>query len=468
MHTALTRLRLPALLAALALTASACWVSYGFNGDNTRNAVWESQISSTTAADLNEVWRHDGVDGVTSTPAVYLGSVYFGAWDGTVRSVNAATGAQNWSTQLTSGSGAGVMVDASPTVYGDQVFTGDGEGGFHALDRTTGAVDWSVQLDSHPQTRIFGSPVVVEGRVIVGVASYELAIPKPDYTFRGAVVALDPASGAELWRTYMTDDDAESGAGVSVWSTAAVDTDRQMIYIGTGNTYEEPAAPRSDALVALDYTTGDIVWLRQFTEGDVYTIFGSPPQGPDADIGAAPNLFVIDGQDVVGVGDKAGVYAALDRDTGDTVWARQLTAGSHLGGVMMTAAYDADAGSDGVIYVSSNVMVNVGDYTDAANSSQTFALDASDGSIIWEVTVPASSFGALTLANGVLFQPTTPGTLYALDTADGSVLWSEDLGAELGGGVSVFNGTVFAPYGFWFFGSPANPLGGVVAFQPDS
>ena len=468
MSLRLARLRLPALTAVLALVASACWVGYGFNHLNTRNSVWEEEISPQTAADLAEVWRHDDVDGVTSTPAVYGGSVFFGAWDGTLRSVDAATGSLNWSTQLTSGSGAGVMVDASPAVRGDRVFVGDAQGWFHAVDRETGAIDWSVQLDTHPQTRIFGSPVAVGDRIIVGVASYELAIPKSDYTFRGAVVALDAATGAELWRTYMTDDDAESGAGVSVWSTAAVDTARQLMFIGTGNTYEEPAAPRSDALVAIDYTTGEIVWLRQFTEGDVYTIFGTPPQGPDADIGAAPNLFRIGDRDVVGVGDKAGVYAVLDRETGDTVWARELTAGSHLGGVMMTAAYDAHVGTDGVVYVSSNVMVDAYDYTNAANTSQTFALDATDGSIIWEVTIPASSFGALTLANGVLFQPTTPGTLYALDTADGTELWSQDLGADLGGGVSVVGGTVYAPYGFWFFGSPANPAGGLIAFEPDS
>lgn len=453
-------------LAALALLTSACWVGYGFDRSNSRHNANETVISPTTAVDLVEAWRHDGTDGVTSTPTVFAGSVVFGAWDGTLRSVDASTGALQWSTPLTSGSGAGVMVDASPVIGDDRVYIGDGEGWFHAVDRVDGSIVWSVELDDHPQTRIFGSPVVVAGRVIVGVASYELAIPKSDYTFRGAVVALDPATGDELWRTHTTDDDAVGGAGVSVWSTAAVDTDRQMIYIGTGNTYEEPAAPRSDALMAIDYTNGEIVWLRQFTEGDVYTIFGSPPQGPDADIGAAPNLFTIGDRDVVGVGDKAGVYAALDRDTGETVWARELTEGSHLGGVMMTAAVDATAGNDGVIYVSSNVMVDAYDYTASGNTSRTFALDATDGSVLWEVTIPASSFGALTLANGVLFQPTTPGTLYALDATDGSVLWSEDLGAELGGGVSVTNGTVYAPYGFWFFGSPPNPAGGVVAFRP--
>ena len=460
MATLRRRVQSGTALLTLAMIASGCWLGYGFADTNTRSNTFETTISAANVDDLVEVWTYDDVDGVTSTPAVVDDWVYFGSWDGYLRAVDLDDGALRWETQLTSGGGAGVMVDASPRVHGDQVFVGDGQGWFHALNRLTGGVNWSVELDSHPQTRLFGSPVVVEDMVIIGVASYELAIPKPDYTFRGSVVALDLATGAEQWRTYTTTNDATAGAGVSVWSTAAVDISRHLLYIGTGNTYEEPAAPMSDSLLAIDYRTGAIEWLRQFTEGDVYTIFGTPPQGPDADIGAAPNLFTIGGRDVVGVGDKAGVYAVLDRDTGDTVWARQLTAGSHLGGVMMTAVY-----VDGVVYVSSNVMVNTSDYTDAANSSQTFALDATDGSIIWQTTVAASSFGALSEANGVLYQPTTPGVLYALDTTDGSVLWSVDQGADLGGGVSISDGTVLAPYGFWFFGAPANPSGGLRAYR---
>ena len=40
------------------------------------------------------------------------------------------------------------------------------------------------------------------------------------------------------------------------------------------------------------------------------------------------------------MGDKAGVYAVLDRDTGATVWARQFPTGSHLGGIMTTASHN--------------------------------------------------------------------------------------------------------------------------------
>ena len=63
------------------------------------------------------------------------------------------------------------------------------------------------------------------------------------------------------------------------------------------------------------------------------------------------------------------------------------------------------------------------------------------------------------------FRPVVDGTVYAIDITDGSIDWSEDLGADLGGGVSITDGTVLAPYGFWFFGQPPNPRGGLIAFR---
>src|SRR4029453_13561902 len=89
----------------------------------------------------------------------------------------------------------------------------------------------------------------------------------------------------------------------------------------------------------------------------------------------------------VGVGDKAGVYAAFDRTTGETVWARQLADGSALGGVMVTAAY-----GKGVVYVTCNVMA--GEYpanpTDPRHRSVTYALDAATGRIRWQGEIPGA------------------------------------------------------------------------------
>ena len=451
------RIRRLALVSVIAVVTSACWTSYGANYSNTRVA-FESTITPQNAGTLTELWRVSGTVGNTSTPAVAGNTVYFGAWDGRLRAVSAIDGSPIWTRQLT-----GSIVDNSPLLYGNRVYVGDATGNLHAVNQQTGAPLWTRELDPHTNTRIFSSPVGVEDLVIVGVASVELAIPKPDYTFRGSIVALDAATGAVRWRVYTTTNDAQAGAGVSVWSSAAIDEARTTLYIGTGNTYEAPAAPRSDALMAIDYRTGAVRWIRQFTEGDVYTIFGTPPQGPDADIGGAPNLFRIGSRDVVGVGDKAGVYAALDRDTGQTIWARELPTGSHLGGIMTTAAYHANT-----LYLASNEWVDLINFDNPGNTSAAFALNASTGAIRWQRDLPSPTFGALTFANGVVFQPTISGTVYALDAATGAILWSEEPGADLGSGVSVANGRVFVPYGFWFFAAPPNPAGGLVAYAlPD-
>ncbi len=446
----------------LVLMAAACnWTSYGYDLNNSRTAP-ETKITVANASTLVPKWRIDGLKGVTSTPATANGLVYFGSWDGKLHAVNAKTGATSWETQLTTGGGFGPMIDDSPAIANGVVYVGDGQGKLHAVDALTGVQRWVVTLDAHPNARIFSSPVLVDGHLLIGVGSYELVFEKATYTFRGSVVSIDPATGAEQWRIYTTENDGvTSGAGASVWSTAAVDTTRHLAYIGVGQSYTEPAGPLTDSLLAIDYQTGTISWHRQFTADDVYRVFKKPVNGPDSDLGAAPNLFTINGQDVVGVGDKSGVYAVLDRVTGATVWARQLTAGSHLGGVMLTAAV-----SNGTIYVSSNSMPDPIDYAHPSGTSTTFALDAVTGAIKWQTAVPQASFGALTLANGVLYQPTIPGTFYAFNATTGAIITTltPQAGAQLGGGVTVDDGLVFAPYGFWFFLAETDQVGGIVAY----
>jgi polyvinyl alcohol dehydrogenase (cytochrome) len=296
--------------------------------------------------------------------------------------------------------------------------------------------------------------------VIIGVSSGELGNTDPDYDywFRGSIVALDRTTGDERWRVYVAeledpDTGVVSGAGVSVWSTAAIDVDRQMMFIGTGQAYEEPAGPRSDSVVAIDYTNGEVTWVRQFTPNDVYTLFMPPPQGPDADIGAAPNLFRADGRDVVGVGDKAGVYAVLDRDTGEEVWATHLGTGSHLGGVMTAAAY-----AEGRIFLAQNAFprgfdtedVFIPDFNDPENTSDVIALDAGNGEEIWRVRVESPSIGGFQYANGVVYAAHTLGKLRAFDAETGDVLWTDQVGFSQASGTTVSNGRLFVTHGFQF------------------
>lgn len=435
------------------------WPSYGRDDDNSRANLAETEITTATVANLGVAWEVP-LPGCTSTPAVVDGVVFFGDWDGNVHAVNASDGGNRWTNDISMSA-----VDPSVLVAEGRVFVGDGAGKFYALDQASGDVLWSEQLDDHPATHIYSSAVHVDGMVIVGVASIELVGIKDDYTFRGSLVALDAESGDEMWRVYMTEDDATSGAGVSVWSSPALDRERQWVFVGTGQTYEAPASPRADAIVAVDYTNGDVKWVRQFTEDDVYTIFQMAPQGPDADVGAAPNLFTVGESDFVGVGDKAGVFSVLDRDSGETVWAQQVTPGSHLGGVMNSAAY-----ANGVIYVTSNEfasesLATVLDDPVPEDTHTTVAYDAATGDELWRVTQPFPSVGGLTFAGGVVYHGSVDGTIHGLDAESGDELWSHQVSDSMASGSSIVDGTLFVSHGFRFFTGSGELEGGVTAFR---
>jgi polyvinyl alcohol dehydrogenase (cytochrome) len=239
-----------------ALTLSGClWPSFGHDLANTRHQDVERQIGRKTVNQLHEAWRVDGLAGVTGTPAIWGGTAYVGTWTGSAMAIDVADGSVVWERQLMDGPGAR-MIDDSPLVTADRVYLGDARGRLHALDRATGAVVWSQRLDAHPLTRIFSSPVLVDGLLVIGVASVELALPISDFAFRGSVVGLDAATGAERWR--LPTSTGADGAGVSVWSSAAIDRERGLAYIGTGQSYEQPAGPRSDSLLAIRYATGEL------------------------------------------------------------------------------------------------------------------------------------------------------------------------------------------------------------------
>jgi polyvinyl alcohol dehydrogenase (cytochrome) len=231
------------------------------------------------------------------------------------------------------------------------------------------------------------------------------------------------------------------------------------VFVGTGQAYEAPAGPLSDSVIALSLDDGSLVWSHQFTAGDVRSFSGTEGDGPDADVGAGPNLFTVGDRDLVGAGDKAGRYKALDRETGEEVWSTDLTPGGVLGGVEATAAV-----ADGVVYVGSNV----GDEASGAptGTASLFALDAETGEILWEREVEGSIFGSPTVANGVVYQGTQLRVMYGFDAETGDELWRFDAPGDVGGGPAVVDGVVYWGFGFYIVDRPDDPVGGLLAFTP--
>jgi polyvinyl alcohol dehydrogenase (cytochrome) len=362
-----------------------------------------------------------------------------------------------------------------------------------ALDQNSGAVVWRTTLDTNPFAVITSSPVLEDGRLYVGVSSGEEAasVIASGYvccTFRGSVAALDVTTGKVLWQTHMIDDATYrngdgtlSGfAGVAVWSSPTLDRNRKLLYVSTGNNYAaSPAvvdggAPLPDgdhveSIVALDLATGAIRWSQRMTTGDVWN-FGNA-SGPDWDFGGSPNMFQvsIDGgvHDVIGAGQKSGVYWAVDADTHAVLWKTQVGPGGHLGGIHWGTATDGAR-----VYVGVNnqmgIKYKLGGAGDQAGKETTVgswaALDSATGATLWQVANPAmtaplngaSVNGPLSVVNGVVFGGSmdNDGMMYAFDATSGKVLWSFKSGGSVYGGAAIVDGVVY-----WGSGYPSSRLG---------
>ena len=87
-----------------------------------------------------------------------------------------------------------------------RVFFGDVRANAYAVNATTGALVWKTKVEDHPAARITGAPTLYSGVLYVPVSSIEeVTGSRPSYqccTFRGSVVALDTATGRQIWKAY--------------------------------------------------------------------------------------------------------------------------------------------------------------------------------------------------------------------------------------------------------------------------
>jgi polyvinyl alcohol dehydrogenase (cytochrome) len=301
-------------------------------------------------------------------------------------------------------------------------------------------------------------------------ASYECC------TFRGSVVALDAATGQQIWKAYAiaeaphpTNKNAvgtqlHGPSGASVWSSPTIDVQRQALYVATGNSYSNPPADTSDAILAFDLKTGRMLWHRQATPKDSFVVacYGADKtncpedHGPDHDFGQSPILVTLrDGKRVLVIGQKSGVVHAFDPDReGEALWETRIGKGGPLGGSEWGSAADQDR-----IYVANSDVRFLRDGTrrlDPAAGGGLFALNLSDGKITMQVPPvpcgdrdqcsPALS-AAVTIIPGVAFSGGVSGYLRAYATDDARLLWEFDTARDYAtvNGVSGHGGAIDGP-----------------------
>lgn len=484
----------------------ALWTSAGQDRSNARHQAAESRISPATVGRLAPKWVFSTGGDVSATPAVDAEKVYVPDWAGNLYAIDRKTGAQVWRKNISDATGIpGDKARATPAVADGKVVVGTqgpfgGGGRLLAYDKDTGALLWMTLLDTHPAAIVTQSATIHDGRVYVGVASLEEALAGviPGYSccsFRGSMLAVDLNTGAVLWRTYM----APAGySGNAIWGSApAVDVKRNQVYVATGNNYSVPpdvltcvanagddaaaiqaclpADNHFDAIVALDARTGAIKWVTRALPFDAWTtscipFFGDgsncpQPAGPDYDFGQAPALFRTvgnPGRELVGAGQKSGIYWALDPDTGQVVWRSQAGPGGLAGGLQWGSAVD------GRRVYTANANADQKSWTLPSGATTTAGvwsgLDAATGQVLWQTTPPngGGSSGPVTTANGVVFGCSLDpnGYMYAMDAATGAVLWSFRSGGSCLSGAAISRGEVFwgSGYSNFGFGTPNNQL----------
>jgi outer membrane protein assembly factor BamB len=251
------------------------WTKYRRDLSNTGRSG-ETGLSSANVSLLKKKWSFTTPGGqVSATPAVAsingTRMVFVGSWNGTFYALNATTGAEVWTftidTVPATGSCATTPIDctriaSSAAVANGDVYFGAGNGYVYGLDAATGSKIWGTQLGDPTQgVEIWTSPAVYNGVVYVAAASHndEPCVP-------GKVVALNASTGAIAWTFDATD---PTVPGVGIWSSPAIDTSVSpaIVYIGTGNPGNScvPAATGTpsfsypDGILGLNASTGALI-----------------------------------------------------------------------------------------------------------------------------------------------------------------------------------------------------------------
>jgi len=439
-----------------------------------------------------------------SQPTVVGGRVFVGSEGRRVYSLNAETGCVYWSFAADAGVRAAITIGSLNNATSYAAYVADLSANVYALDATTGKLLWKVRVDQHPAARVTGAPRLYSGTLYVPVASLEEASGSlAEYeccTFRGSVVALDAATGKQIWKTYTIPEQPRAvgknkkgvrqlgPSGVGVWSSPTIDADHKALYIATGDNYSSPTTKTSDAIIAFDLQSGRMLWARQLLQSDAWNIACLQPDttncpanaGPDFDFGSSPILVNLpNGRRALLAGQKSGMVHAVDPDReGEILWQVRAGRGGVVGGIEWGPAVD-----DKNIYVAVSDAQLLPAGVSPKGGGGLLALQLADGKQVWRIEPPPcpedrkgcspGQSAAVTVIPGVVFSGSLDGHLRAYSTADGQVVWDFDTAREFttvngvagrggainGPGATVVGGMLFVNSGYGFLGQmPGNVL----------
>jgi len=488
----------------------------GWGSDLANSRFQPAALAGIAAADVPKLrlkWAFGFPGDIVAyaQPAVAGGRIFVGSAGRRVYSLSASTGCIYWTLEAEAPVRTAISIGRLGTR--SAIYFGDLHANAYAVDAVNGNLIWKTRVEEHSEARITGAPVLHGNRLYVPVASFEeVSAADPAYEccrFRGSVVSVDAVTGKIVWQTYTIPEAPRpmrknkigtqlwGPSGVAVWSAPTIDLKRNTLYIATGDSYSDPAAPTADAILALDLESGKILWTRQMTAGDAFNLAcpgadkTNCPEanGPDYDFGSSPILVELaGGRRILIAGQKSAVVHALDPDRdGELLWKTRVGRGGSLGGIQWGPAAD---GEHAYVALSDIVrqLTPAGLQLDPTAGGGLFAVRLSNGEIDWSAAPPVcgdrrpcspAQSAAVTAIPGVVFSGSSDGHLRAYAAKDGKVVWDFDTvrdyptvngvearGGSLDGpGAVVVNGMVYVNSGYGAMGgTPGNVL---LAFSVD-
>lgn len=315
------------------------------------------------------LWKFPTNSNVLASPAVVGDKVFFGAMSGSFYAVNRYTGEQIWTRQLPG------WPYSSPAVAEGKVFVLYHPGTIYALNADDGSVAWTVQFPSGAWD--WSSPAV-DGKQVFFAASY------------GYVYSLDISTGAVNWSAF-----------VGGQPNSAITVHAGRVYTGTHNFNNS-----SPTLVALDEYTGKQIWEYNYFKTHNGVTGMMAVNG--ATVVDLPNGRTELCLAVYNWGGVSNQLVCVDERDGTELWSQSLEGNST----------STPAVHKGVLFVGSD-------------AAKVFAVNATDGSILWWQGAAAAVWAAPAVSsNGEVCYGALDHTIYCVNETDGKIVWSLNTGSS--------------------------------------
>jgi outer membrane protein assembly factor BamB len=360
--------------------------------------TWQNETTSAL------MWSQDAVFGFDNFgTATYKDGVLYAPskGDDNLFAVNASNGAIIWNTTVR-------QCDGSPCIDGDVVYVGECMGVYEptpqsramALNRTNGNVIWQY-VEPNGNSWV-GSPLVNGQYVYYTTCNFD----ESNYTNNPGVYALNKTNGNVLWQKSIG----------NIICSAAYDSGTILISV-----YNPPAQ------YALNATTGQQIWRQSygyswdtspviyggmmiqvtFVHGVYSTLVLNETNGQ------LIRSFTGNGSTATPLVDNGNVFIPSNDWT---IWAYNLTTGTELwrtvplhNGTLQNYMYCSPAASGGAIYCQ-------------ALNGTFYAINETDGRVLWSYTMGSTGFGSPSIGDGCVFITNDAG-LYAFRIGPGSGDW---------------------------------------------